>query len=62
MLSFLARAVLGDPVEAALAPPLTSYEDVHADAQSILLPPMCAKGVSLSVLQPLNKRFALVHK
>lgn len=54
--------VLGDPVEAALAPKPTSYEDVHTEVQSILLPPTLPKGVTVHVQQPLNKHFALMHK
>lgn len=62
MFSYISRALLGDPLEAALAPRVTSYEEVHADAQSILLPPMCPKGVTVHLLQSLNKSFALIHK
>ncbi len=62
MLSYFSRALLGDPLEAALAPDVTSYESVHADAQEILLPPMAPKGVTVNLLQSLNKNFALIHK
>ncbi len=41
---------------------VTSYEDVHADVQSILLPPTYPKGVGLYILQSLNKSFAVQHK
>jgi hypothetical protein len=41
---------------------VSSYEDVHADVQSILLPPTYPKGVGLFVLQSLNKNFAVQHK
>lgn len=60
--SRLTTAVLGDPVDAGLQPKPTSYEEVHADVQSILLPSMYANGVSVHLLQPLNKHFALQHK
>ncbi len=60
--SWWARALLGDPVEAALQAAPTSYEDVHAVVQSILLPPMLPKGLTVHVLQSQNKQFALQHR
>ncbi len=62
MASSLLTAILGDSISAALAPRVVSYEDVHADAQSVLLPPEYASGLTVHVLQSLNKRFALFHK
>lgn len=55
-------AILGDPLDVGLMPKPISYEDVHAEIQSILIPPVVAKGISLHLMQPLNKRFALQHK
>ena len=58
----LKRDVLGDPVEAALAPRATSYEEVHGDVQGILIPPTFPKGITVHLTQSLNKHFALQHK
>lgn len=41
---------------------ITSYEDVHNDVQSILIPPTVPKGISVHILQSLNKSFAVQHK
>lgn len=54
--------MLGDSVEAALQGSPTSYEDVHATVQSILLPPMLPKGITIHLLQSVNKQFALQHR
>jgi hypothetical protein len=40
----------------------SSYEDVHADVQSIVLPPLFPRGLNVSLLQSLNKSLALVHR
>jgi hypothetical protein len=61
-LASFADAVFGNPIDAALAPKPVSYEDVHADVQSILIPPTNPKGLSLAILQPFNRNFALQHK
>ena len=40
----------------------SSYEDVHADVQSIVLPPLFPRGLNVSLLQSINKSLALVHR
>jgi len=40
----------------------SSYEDVHADVQSIVLPPLFPRGLNVSLLQSLSKSLALVHR
>ena len=65
MADFLARlsdAVLGDPTLLGMQPRVPSYEDSHAEVQSILLPPQVPKGLSVQALQPLNKNLALTHR
>jgi hypothetical protein len=62
MLSALLSSILGDSVSAQLAPPVPSYEELHAVAQSVLLPPDYSDGVAVHVLQAVNKKFALFHK
>ena len=54
--------LLGDPNEANLQAPVTSYEDMHNAAQSILLPPTYPRGLSFHLLQPLARGLALQHK
>ena len=39
-----------------------SYEETHAEVQGILLPPTLPKGVSVQLLQPLSRHFALTHR
>lgn len=58
----LKDAILGDPLDVGLMPKPISYEDVHSEIQSILIPPVVPKGISVHLMQPLNKRFALQHK
>lgn len=54
--------VLGDPLNANLVPEPVSYEEVHNEVQSILLPPTYPKGLTVHVNQSLNSHFALTHK
>jgi hypothetical protein len=61
MRAFL-RGLLGDPSDASLLPPVGSYEDLHNAAQSVLLPPTYAKGLSFHLLQPLTRHFAAQHR
>ena len=39
-----------------------SYEETHAEVQSILLPPALQKGVSVQLLHPLSKHLALTYR
>lgn len=58
----ISRAILGDPLEAGLLPKPISYEDLHNDVQSILIPPMYPKGINVHFLQSIKKNFALQHR
>jgi hypothetical protein len=60
--SRVSTAIFGDAVDAALQAKPTSYEEVHAEVQSVLLPPVYPKGISVYALQALNKHFAIQHK
>jgi hypothetical protein len=58
----LRNAVLPPGGSGAAAAPPCSYEDVHAQAQSVLLPPAYPKGVSVYALKSVNKNFALQYR
>lgn len=58
----IANAIFGDPALEGLQQHVTSYEDVHAEVQSILIPTIARQGITVRVLQPLNKKFALSHR
>ena len=64
--AFAAQAaswIVGDPsAEGLHARTNLTYEELHAEVQSILIPANLPKGVGLHVLQPLSKTFALTHR
>jgi hypothetical protein len=63
--SFLAgavSAVLGDPSYEGLQAAVPTYEELHADVQSILIPHTLPRGASIRLLRPLNKNFALTTR
>jgi hypothetical protein len=62
LLRAVSSLLLGDDLDIGLQPRPSTYEDVHGEVQAILIPPTLPKGVSVYVLQSLNKSFALQHK
>src|SRR4051812_35970612 len=59
ILDALSNFVFGDQLSLGEPPRVTSYEAVHSEAQSILVPAMYPRGLFVSVLQPTSKRTAL---
>lgn len=59
-MSSILDLILGDPSQPEARVP--SYEESHAEAQSILLPTALQKGLSVQVLHPLSKNFALNYR
>jgi len=45
-----------------LQPKVPTYEELHGQAQNILVPLALPNGLQINVLQPLNKTFALTHR
>jgi hypothetical protein len=61
--SFLHDRILGSPAtEAFTDSKVNSYEDLHTDVQSILVPSMNPKGLTVHLLQPISKNFAFTHR
>lgn len=59
----LLDAILGDPMAAANQKPgVPAYEEMHTDVQNILLPPGVPRGLSVNILQPVSKNFALTER
>ena len=54
--------LFGDPSAEGLQGRVSTYEELHAEVQGILIPAMLPRGVSVRLLQPLNKNFALTHR
>jgi hypothetical protein len=61
-LAGVASAVLGDPSYEGLQAAVPTYEELHADVQAILIPNTLPRGVSVRLLRPLNKNFALTTR
>jgi hypothetical protein len=62
VLGDLSRAVFGDPNTEGLQSRVGSYEELHAEAQSILVPPVYPAGLTVQLLQSLNKNFGITHR
>jgi hypothetical protein len=58
----LSALILGNPYDDGLQRPVQSYEEVHSDAQSILLPNTFPPGLTVHYLQAMSKHFALQHR
>jgi hypothetical protein len=62
VLGDLGRAVFGDPDAVGLQGRVPSYEELHAEAQAILVPATYPAGLTVQLLQSLNKHFGLTHR
>jgi len=53
---------IGDPSLEGLQSKVPSYEELHAEVQSILVPAGVPVGIQVNVVQPLNSNFAISHR
>lgn len=56
------RSILGDPSLEGLTARVGSYEELHSEAQAILVPPLNSPGLTLALLQSVNKHFGITHR
>lgn len=62
ILSSVSTFLFGDGTAEGLQGRVSTYEELHAEVQGILIPATLPRGVSVRLLQPLNKNFALTHR
>ena len=61
-LSQLGSFLFGDASAEGLQGRVSTYEELHHEVQSILIPATLRPGISVRALQPLNRHLALTHK
>jgi hypothetical protein len=62
MLGRLSSMLLGDPSLEGLQQPVSTFEELHAEVQRILVPPPVSPGIQVNLLQPVNKNFAMSYR